>query len=171
MSLTISFREIEPKDNLVLASIIRQTFIELDLPKKGTVYSDSSTNNLYKLFDKYSAEYWVAEKGGEVVGGCGIYPTPGLPDGCAELVKFYLAPLSRGRGTGLSMINLIEERAKQLGYEKLYIESFPKLAQAIKMYEKSGFRYLNQPLGKSGHIACSVFMVKDMMPTSKLQQL
>lgn len=167
MSIDINFRQLGPKDNLVIASIIRQTFIEFNMPQKGTVYSDPTTNNLYKLFDKPDAEYWVVEKGGEVVGGCGVYPTVGLPEGCAELVKFYLSPLSRGRGIGIRLVNLIEERARNLGYEKLYIESFPGFNQAVRMYEKSGFRYLNHSLGKSGHIACTIFMIKDLVVTKK----
>lgn len=156
-------RRLEPKDNQIIASIIRQTFLEFNMPLKGTVYSDPTTNNLYKLFDRPNAEYWVVEKGGEVVGGCGVFPTDGLPESCAELVKFYLSPLSRGRGVGLKLISLLEDRAKQMGYKQLYIESFPGFNQAVRMYEKSGFRHIGHPLGHSGHIACTVFMLKDLL--------
>jgi len=45
---------------------------------------------LFNLFTTAGACYFVAELGDKIVGGCGIYPTPNLPKGCAELVKFYL---------------------------------------------------------------------------------
>ena len=51
--------------------------------------------------DKLSDQWcWVAEEDGVVLGGCGIYPTSGLPQGCAELVKFYLSAKSRKSGLG-----------------------------------------------------------------------
>ena len=40
-------RSLEEKDNLKLAGIIREVFIEHDAPREGTVYSDPTTDNLY----------------------------------------------------------------------------------------------------------------------------
>lgn len=33
-----------------------------------------------------------------------IYPTNGLPDGYAELVKLYLSPAARGKGIGNTLM-------------------------------------------------------------------
>ena len=46
----------------------------------------------------------VIEENGEVMGGCGYYPTEGLPDGYAELVKLYLSPKVRGKGYGSKFV-------------------------------------------------------------------
>lgn len=44
----------------------------------------------------------------------------------------------------------------------MYIETMPELEQAIHLYEKAGFRRLNQPLGNNGHFGCDIWMLKDL---------
>ncbi len=44
---------------------------------------------------------WSNDK---IVGGGGIYPTDGLPEGTCELVKMYLLPEGRGIGLGRTII-------------------------------------------------------------------
>ncbi len=156
----VTIREIRHHDNVPLARLIRDIFDEFDIPKEGTVYSDPDTDRLYELFQTTGSYYWVAEEDAVVIGGCGIYPTPDLPDGCAELVKFYLAPASRGRGIGKELMEKCFVSAKKMGYKELYLESFPQLARAVSMYEKAGFRNIEGPLGHSGHFACNVWMIK-----------
>jgi len=81
-------RPVEKEDNLRLAGIIREVFIEHSAPREGTVYSDPTTDNLYQLFRTPKSVLWVAVINNEPVGCCGIYPSEGLPGYCAELVKF-----------------------------------------------------------------------------------
>jgi putative acetyltransferase len=160
MNLTI--REIEQKDNKALADIIRQVFIEFNIPKEGTVYSDSTTDNLYELFQDKKSCYYVAEADGILVGGCGVYPTDGLPVGYAELVKFYLSPAARGKGIGNMLMQKSIEKARELGYTHLYLESFGALSKAVGMYEKAGFASIPNSLGNSMHYACTTWMVKEL---------
>ena len=54
------------------------------------------------------------------------------------------------------------EEAKKQGYEKMYIESMPELVNAIGMYEKNGFYFIEQSMGNSGHNGCDVWMLKDL---------
>lgn len=88
MNSNISYRTIEPNDNKVIAELIRTVFREFKIDKPGTVYTDPTTDNLFLLFQKKGSIYWLAEEKGILLGGCGIFPTNGLPDGYAELVKF-----------------------------------------------------------------------------------
>ncbi|MHC2993650.1 acetyltransferase [Pontibacter sp. HJ8] len=160
MSLTI--RPIQPSDNEPLAILIRQVFREFKIDKPGTVYTDPTTDALYELFQQPASAYFVAEVDGEIVGGCGVYPTEGLPKGCAELVKFYLAAEARGKGIGNQLMQQSIAAARELGYKQLYLESFPELARAVSMYEKAGFRRISHALGNSGHYACNIWMLKDL---------
>lgn len=159
----ITIRPIEEKDNIALAILIRAIFHEYDAPKINCVYDDPSTDQLYQLFVCPDAEYWVAEVDGVVVGGCGFYPTEGLPDLCAEVVKFYLSPLARERRIGLHLFDMIEERAIKAGYKQLYIETFKIFYQAVSLYQKRGYKYLQSPLGNSGHQAPDIHMIKDLL--------
>lgn len=157
--MSIQIRAIEPKDNPVIAELIRAIFREYKIDKPGTVYTDPTTDALYELFEKDGSTYWLAEENGIILGGCGIYPTDGLPDGCVELVKFYVSAAARGKGVGKLLMQKSIESAQHFGYNEVYLESFPELNTAIGMYEKAGFKNLTRPLGNSGHFACNVWML------------
>ena len=158
--MSIIIRPIEKKDNPFIAELIRKVFREFKVDQPGTVYTDPTTDNLYKLFKTPKSMYWVAEENEKLLGGCGVYPTEGLPENCAELVKFYLSSESRGKGIGKELMERSFGSAKEFMYTQLYLESFPELGKAVGMYEKAGFRYIDKPLGNSGHYACNIWMIK-----------
>jgi putative acetyltransferase len=158
----ITYRNIEERDNKELADLIRTVFREFRIDRPGTVYYDPTTDDLYKLFRATGSVYWIAEENGAMAGGCGIYPTPFLPEGCAELVKFYLLPGFRGKGIGRALMEKCFESARQMSYSQLYLESLPELSKAVSMYIKSGFRHIPHALGNSGHFGCNIWMVKDL---------
>ena len=155
-------RPIEPRDNSAIAVVIRAALAEFGANKPGTVYFDESTDHLFELFRQPGSMYFIAEWQGQVVGGAGIYPTEGLPAGCCELVKMYLTPAARGTGLGRTLISLCLETARDLGFRQVYLETMPELRKAVTVYEKFGFRYLEGPLGNSGHFGCDVWMLKDL---------
>ena len=156
------YREIRQEDNETLASMIRQVFEEHEAPRTGTVYSDPTTDDLYKLFRAAGSVLWVAEMDGIPVGCCGIYPTEGLESGCAELVKYYLTEEVRGQGIGRKLMEQCIRSARDLGYRRLYLESMPHFSKAVRIYEKLGFRELAEPLGNSGHTTCSIWMLLEL---------
>jgi putative acetyltransferase len=158
----MTIRNIERADNVAFARIIRSAFEEFGAPKQGTVYSDPTTDDLYALFQQPGSACFVAVDGDIVVGGCGIYPTQGLPSGCAELAKFYIAADYRGRGIGSQLMKHCIDTARKLGYKQLYLESLPQLATAVGMYKRAGFQILDSTLGNSGHYACTLWMIKDL---------
>lgn len=156
-------REVKKTDNKTLAKIIRAAFIEFNAPLTGTVYEDPTTDHLFELFNtKKQALLYVAEDDGKIVGCCGIFPTDGLEEGYAELVKFYLDKEARGKGIGKALFEKSIAAAREMGYRYLYIESQPSFGKAVKMYEHNNFYYLNHPLGNSGHDNCDVWMLKEL---------
>lgn len=160
--MTLIIRQIEPQDSASLATMIRTVFEEHDAPQHGTVYSDPTTDNLFELFQHPGSVLWVAEIDHKVMGCCGVYPTHGLPEKCAELVKFYLAAEARGKGIGKALMQRSIDAASDLGYNQLYIESLPEFSRAVSMYEKQGFERLIQPLGSSEHPTCDIWMLKEL---------
>ena len=158
----IEIRHIEEKDQRQLANIIRSIFEEYNAPLVNTVYDDPRTEHIFDTLTGHNAEYWVIVENDNVLGGCGYYPTEGLPEGYAELVKFYLSPEARGLGYGSKIFRQVIENAHKAGYSHLYIESFPQFSGAVSMYERNGFVHIPQRLGNSGHTATTIFMVKDL---------
>ena len=159
MNLKLTIRKMEKRDEPFLADIIRAVFEEHKAPKEGTVYSDPTTDHLYDLFQNTSSILWVAEWDHQIVGCCGVYPTEGLPEKTAELVKFYLSPIARGKGIGKQLMEKSIQSAKELGYADLYLESMPQFSRAVDFYNRLGFKQLKNALGNSCHTSCSIWML------------
>ena len=159
---TVNIRTIEPADNQALAVIVRNALAEFGANKPGTVYYDATTDALYELFRQQGSMYYVAEENGTLLGGAGIYPSPGLPADTCELVKMYLAPAARGKGIGKLLIEKALAFATEAGYSNVYIETMPELRKAMSVYEKFGFTYLDGPLGNTGHFGCDIWMLKKL---------
>ena len=162
MENELMLRPIRPADNASLAVIIREVLTEFKANKPGTVYYDPTTDDLYTLFQTPRSAYWVAELDGEIMGGAGVYPTSGLPQGCCELVKLYLKLGVRGRGWGRKLIEQSFETARLLGFTSIYLETMPELGNAVDLYRKCGFTDLSGPLGQSGHFGCDIWMLKQL---------
>jgi putative acetyltransferase len=155
-------RLIERADNVVIAGIIRAGLVEFKANRPGTVYFDPTTDDMYSLFSGPVCAYWVLEVDGKVVGGSGVFPTEGLPDGCCEIVKLYLSPEVRGKGYGKLLIEHCFAQAGELGFKQVYLETMPELKNAVGLYERCGFEYLDGPMGNSGHFGCDIWMVKTL---------
>ncbi|KAB2808671.1 GNAT family N-acetyltransferase [Phaeocystidibacter luteus] len=159
--MSIRIREIEPSDNAAVAKMIRGVFEEFDAERCGTVYSDPTTDNLYEVFRNPKSVYFVAEEDGQIVGACGIYPTNGLPEGYAELVKYYLPAKARGKGIGRELMERSTAAALKMGYTHLYLESLPEFSKAVSIYEKQGFKPLEKPLSTE-HPGCNLWFLKKL---------
>lgn len=159
---TITIRPIQTKDDARIATILRNALLEHQAAKPGTAYYDANTDALTAFFDRPNAAYFVAEIESRVVGGVGIYPTEGLPEGICELVKMYIDPAFRGKGIGQQLIAHASEFAEESGYKHIYLESMPELQKAVSIYEHLGFQHLNQPLGNTGHYSCPIWMLKQI---------
>jgi putative acetyltransferase len=162
MIMQITYRRLEIKDSPVIAALIRAILEEFHIDRPGTAYTDPTTDDLFSLFSEPHSVYYVAQKEGIIVGGCGIFPTDGLPGDCVELVKYYVLPEVRGQGIGKKLMQLCIEQARQFGYTRLYLETVPELGDAIRIYEKAGFEHISDAMGNSGHYFCNVWMLKDL---------
>ncbi len=161
--MSVIIRSNQAQDNAILSKIIRNSFHDFEVRcKEGTVYTDPTTDDLFTLFQQERSALFVAEENDVILGCCGIFPTDNLPEDTTELVKFYLAKEARGKGIGKLLLEKCLEKAKDLGYKKVYLESIPEFSKAVSIYEKQGFTYLDQPLGNSGHSGCDLWMIKTL---------
>ena len=162
MLADIQIRNIEPSDNVAIAAVIRNALAEFGANKPGTVFFDPTTDHLFELFKAPGSVYYVAEKNGIILGGCGIFPTEALPEKTCELVKLYIDKAARGTGLGKALLLKAMDWAKANGYDQVYLESMPELSKAVSIYEKVGFEKLNHALGNSGHCGCDIWMLKKL---------
>ncbi|MFD1096549.1 GNAT family N-acetyltransferase [Salegentibacter chungangensis] len=159
---TLKIREIQPEDNQQVAGVVRSVLVELGVPKVGTAYEDKALDDMYATYDKPRMSYFVVENKGKIIGGAGIAPLPGFEDEVCELQKMYFLPEARNRGVGAQMMNTCLEFGKANGFKKCYIETLPYMEGAKKLYKRTGFENLEEPLGDTGHYNCTVWMIKDL---------
>ena len=155
-------REIQLKDNAQIEKVIKQTFLEVGLPLVGTAYEDKETTMMYESYQAENEIYFVIEVDGKVQGGAGIKHLNDFEEDVCELQKMYFSSKIRGKGYGKLIFEKCLQSAKELGYNKCYLESASILKTAIHIYEKFGFEHLDKPLGSTGHYSCGVWMIKEL---------
>ncbi|MGK0426448.1 MAG: putative acetyltransferase [Ulvibacter sp.] len=155
-------RTIERKDNAATADLIRFVLVELGAPKVGTAYEDTSLDAMFENYRKDKAAYFVVQENGEIIGGAGISRLDNHQGNICELQKMYFSPSARGRGIGSKMIDMCLSKAREFGYDQCYIETMSYMEAAQKLYRRSGFEYLEGPIGDTGHYSCGVHMILDL---------
>ena len=95
-----NIRVIEKKDNEQVCNVIKGVFYELGLPLVGTAYADKDTLSMYDAYQDSRSIYYVVEKEGCILGGCGIKQLNGTDENICELQKFYFHKSLRGKGLG-----------------------------------------------------------------------
>ncbi|EMI5489964.1 GNAT family N-acetyltransferase [Providencia stuartii] len=156
-----TIRLIEQKDNAGIAAVIREVSAEHGLTAdKGFAVADPILDTLYEVYSKPRSAYWVVEMDGQIVGGGGVSQVAGGDNETAELQKMYLSSALRGKGVAKQIVLMSLEFAKSQGYSRCYLETTAELQAAIKLYEKLGFEFIDEPLGNTGHSDCEIRMLK-----------
>lgn len=139
-------RKLLPKDNAVMAVLVRGNLKAHGLDIPGTVYFDACVDDLYTAYTQKEKQgyYVLADADDTVLGGIGFEETPVFPD-CAELQKLYLSDAVKGRGFGYALVNYIEERMREAGFSASYLETHHNLQAAIHLYEKCGYVQIEKP--------------------------
>lgn len=158
-------RTIQIQDNPSIAQVIREVSKEFGLaPESGFAVADPILDDLYQVYAQPNAQYWIIEDAdSRVVGGGGLSPLQGDAT-VLEIQKMYFLPELRGLGFAKKILEKCFEFAQQQGFQSCYLETTQDLWQAIKLYEKLGFKHLSQPKGNTGHShVCEVWMLKTLL--------
>lgn len=153
-------REIEERDNEQVEALIRTCLIEFGANKPGCAWTDPNLGCFYQVYQEDKSKYWVVEKDGNIVAGCGIGSVDKKNDAC-ELQKMYSLKEVRGTGIAEQLLNLSLEFAKK-HYKQCYLETFENMVAANKFYKKHGFTQLDKPLVETEHYACDVWYIKTL---------
>ena len=156
-------RPINESDNKHIAIILREVLIEMDIPKIGSAYEDPEIDKMYESYQSNRSIYFVVEENDKILGGAGINPLKDGDSDICELQKMYFHKSIRGRGFGNKIIELCLNFAVESNFKKCYIETMPNMVNAQKLYLRKGFNYINNPLGNTGHTACPIWMLKNLI--------
>ncbi len=97
-----------------------------------------------------SGAFLVVSVGGEPVGTVALRRHEEDPTGAtAELKRLYVRAAHRRRGHARRLLHLAEERARDLGYHHLVLETGTEQPEAMALYASQGYR----PVATFGHYA------------------
>ena len=111
-------RLVRQSDNHILARVLREVLIEMNVPKQGTAFADPELDAFYNAYSVEKANYWVVCLGNHIKGGAGIAPLHDGPSGYCELQKMYFLPDARGKG-GESNDSKMPDKSQILWFYRL----------------------------------------------------
>jgi putative acetyltransferase len=155
-------RTITPKDNQALANVIRTVLIQQGNNVDGTVFTDDATDKMSEGYQSSRSKYFIVEKEGKVMGGCGVAHLKGEDESVCELQRLFLMKEARGFGLGQKLMEKCIGFAKKSGYKLMYLETFPNMVEAIGLYQKNGFQHINHSMGQTGHFYCTTRMTLNL---------
>jgi len=79
---------------------------------------------------------------GDAVVGCGAVRR--LDDAVGELKRMWIDPVARGRGLGRRLLTALEAAGRDLGYDRLRLDTHEVLVEAIALYEAAGYRRIGR---------------------------
>ena len=160
--MPVKIRKAEPKDNPQIAKIIRTVMPEFGASGKGFAIHDKEVDDMYSAYTQPRAAYFVCEEDGKILGGGGVAPLEGGDPNVCELKKMYFLPAGRGKGLGQQVLIHCLREARHIGFKQCYLETFNTMTDAMRLYEKNGFKKISGPMGNTGHFACDTFYLIDL---------
>jgi len=132
----LKIREAKNSDSEKIKSVVFEVLKEYNLDPD----SDSTDKDLDGIEDYYhlNGGYFgvIEDDNDDIVATIGIYK---LSENICELRKMYALSSQRGRGLGRKLMEFSLDKAKDLGFERIVLETASPLIEAISLYKKYGF--------------------------------
>ncbi len=162
MPADFTIRPIQPADDAAIAAIIRTVMPEFGAVGSGFAIADPEVDWMSRAYAAPRHAYFVLERDGRVLGGAGVAPLAGGDPETCELRKMYFLPEARGLGAGTAMMERCLAAARGFGFARCYLETLTGMDAAMRLYERSGFRRIDAPLGATGHGGCNRFYLLEL---------
>ena len=159
---TVDIRPIAPRDDAAIARVIRTVMPEFGACGSGFAINDPEVDWMTRAYAAPRSAYWVVERDGVVEGGGGVAPLEGGDADTCELRKMYFLASLRGLGAGAEVMRLALDAARAFGFKRCYLETLGGMDAAMRLYERTGFKRIDKPMGDTGHGGCNTFYILEL---------
>ncbi|MFZ2149710.1 MAG: GNAT family N-acetyltransferase [Minisyncoccia bacterium] len=102
---------------------------------------DKDLKNIEEIYIKNKGEFYVATAEDKIIGMGAIRK---VDETTAEVKRMRVEPSMQGKGIGKLILDRLIERAKELGYKKLILDTGEEQKTARHLYETRGFKEYNR---------------------------
>ena len=129
-------REAEPAELATVRELIEEYVRSLGVDL-GFQEIDAELGDLAAAYGPPGGRLLVGIVEGEIAGCVALRP---LDEGCCEMKRLYVRPEARGTGLGRRLALAVIDCARDLGYDRMRIDTLPQMGAARKLYAALGFR-------------------------------
>jgi GNAT superfamily N-acetyltransferase len=135
-SSTFTVRRATADDALAIASVLRDAFAPYERHYTADAFAATvpAPEVIRARLDE--GPVWVVLDREVIVGTVGAV----LKDGGGYVRSMAIVPDARGHGLGALLLGQVERLAQRQGMSRLFLSTTPFLAEAIRLYERHGFR-------------------------------
>lgn len=131
----MEIREARNTDSEAIKAVVFSVLKEYGL-RPDTDTTDSDLDGIEDCYFNNNGYFGVVIEHNRIVATVGLFR---ISQSTCELRKMYCIPESRGKGLGKKLLELSLNKARELGYSRMVLETASPLKEAIKLYKKYGF--------------------------------
>lgn len=146
-------------------SFLRTTSAHADFQKLITIFDtflidiDGEERDFFAFHNNKYLEHALVYYENDIAVGCGGFKE--FDAQTAEIKRMFVHPEHRNKGIASSILQEIENWAKDEGYTAFILETSPKLTNAIALYTKTGYQIIPN-FGQYIGVENSICMKKEM---------
>jgi putative acetyltransferase len=129
-----------PSDTQATVALVREyaAWLAIDMSFQNFEQEMAQIGRTYSL---PKGLFWVVQEGKELVGCVGFKH---LDTATAEVKRLYVQPAFRGQQLGDKLMQVLVAATRQLGYQRLVLDTVPQTVAAQGLYLRMGFTPIPQ---------------------------
>jgi len=135
----LEIRRAGSDDAQAIADVLRASFLEFEALYTEGGFGATTPGPEQVALRLREGPAWVALFGNVMMGTVAAT----IKDGSVHIRGMAVLPVSRGSGVGTKLLQHVEGWAVEKGYRRLFLGTTPFLNSAIRLYEKFGFRRID----------------------------
>ncbi len=134
-----------PADTAALKALVQEYVAWLGIDM-GFQNFDDEMAHIESKYSLPNGMFWIAQDAQQYV-GCVAFRR--LDAVTAEVKRLYVQPAHRDQQLGQHLMQTLIETTRQLGYQRLVLDTVPQTQQSHHLYQRLGFKsiapYYNEP--------------------------